>query len=173
MQIHGHQTKCKCLREKLWHWQMFEHSVWVLVQPHTCEKCRNAPPSKTKDKEAQIGSVFSRKGQEPIRSRLQGEWQWQDEAWRTASEPSSHAHTHVQSPPTPALYSPCSCKTGTCAIGWSFFCASPWLAAWRRADGQGMGMRNETNTKTKWVSMIFTAHMQKQNQRRRVMAKTV
>lgn len=60
----------------------------------------------------------------------------ENEVWRTASirdlKPlHTHTYTHVQTPPTPAQYSPCSCKTGTCVTGWSFFCALLWLAAGR------------------------------------------
>ena len=50
------------------------------------------------------------------------------------------AGTHVQTPPTPAQYSPCSCKTGTCVRGWSFFCALLWLAACR-CVGENRGGR--------------------------------
>lgn len=60
----------------------------------------------------------------------------EDEAWRTAGIRAlkplhTHLYTHVQAPPNPAQYSPCSCKTGTCVTGWSFFCALLWLAAGR------------------------------------------
>lgn len=105
--------------------------LWeVLRSPSEQDKGQRGPHRKVKSQSEAVSRVSDS-------DRMKHEGQ---------SQSPRHAHTHVQSP-TPALYSPCSCKTGTCVIGWSFFCASLWLAAWRWANGGGMGMRNETNTK--------------------------
>ena len=102
-------------------------------------------------------------------------WKLRDrtEAWRGKEEkkqqptPIDHtAGTHVQSPPTPAQYSPCSCKTGTCVRGWSFFCALLWLAACRcvgeNRGGGREGGNERVKTKTEWVSMrVLDTHAKK------------
>lgn len=70
------------------------------------------------------------------------------------------AGTYVRNPPGPPQYSPCSCKTGTCVRGWSFFCALLWPAArhsvWMKnergeegEEGRGRGRADERVKKTK------------------------
>lgn len=71
------------------------------------------------------------------------------------------AGTHVQTPPIPAQYSPCSCKTGTCVRGWSFFCALLWQAACRCVGKRGGGGNERVKTKTEWISMRVLTLMQK------------
>lgn len=114
-----------------------------------------------------------------VSGKVKVERHMRHEGQRQQPPPLDHtAGTHVRTPPAPAQYSPCSCKTGTCVRGWSFFCALLWLAAWRcvgerrRGQWEGedknrMGFNEGTQhpCKSKWnVKKQYTSNNENEQQ---------